>query len=266
MVEMARPLDAPNVQRPLDLSPNEPEAETANMLNLPFPIVTRTEARAAGLRFFFVGVVCPNGHVAQRCLKRGECVECRRAQKARHTAKYRDRKQANDRVRYANRKEEQRQYERERREHINQVRKKRDKTKARKTSKNWRDRNRQGVREKARANYGKYRATTRAQQAQYYIANPLPFKRRAHERRLLEGVASGSYTEADVASLFEKQKGKCAICFKRLPRRFHIDHIQPLARGGSNDVANIQLTHPRCNFRKRDKDPVAFAHELGRLL
>jgi 5-methylcytosine-specific restriction endonuclease McrA len=39
-----------------------------------------------------------------------------------------------------------------------------------------------------------------------------------------------------------------------------------LARGGANDPKNLQLAHPRCNIRKKAKDPLVFARELGRLL
>lgn len=32
----------------------------------------------------------------------------------------------------------------------------------------------------------------------------------------------------------------------------HIDHIIPLAKGGKNVVANLQLTHACCNLKKHD--------------
>lgn len=35
------------------------------------------------------------------------------------------------------------------------------------------------------------------------------------------------------------------------PLAASIDHIVPLAVGGTNDPANLQLSHFRCNWRKR---------------
>lgn len=52
---------------------------------------------------------------------------------------------------------------------------------------------------------------------------------------------------------------RCGICRKRVrpslahpdPRAPSLDHKIPLAAGGSNDVANLQLAHLVCNLRKR---------------
>lgn len=61
------------------------------------------------------------------------------------------------------------------------------------------------------------------------------------------------------------QKGKCVYCKEKLDRA-HIDHILPLALGGSSDDLNLQLLCPRCNRRKSAKHPVEFAQSLGMLL
>jgi hypothetical protein len=42
------------------------------------PIVTRAEAKAAGERLFFTGRKCRHGHIAQRYVAQGLCVECAR--------------------------------------------------------------------------------------------------------------------------------------------------------------------------------------------
>lgn len=62
-------------------------------------------------------------------------------------------------------------------------------------------------------------------------------------------------------ALWERQSGCCALCGKAmLKNRFDapharlwskwratIDHIQPRARGGSDEFENLQLAHAQCN-------------------
>jgi 5-methylcytosine-specific restriction endonuclease McrA len=88
-------------------------------------------------------------------------------------------------------------------------------------------------------------------------------KRRQRARRM---NASGSHTEAEIAALLIKQHHKCANCRKSIRKRYQVDHVMPLARDGSDDIGNIQLLCPTCNQRKRDKDPIVFAQQQGRLL
>lgn len=59
---------------------------------------------------------------------------------------------------------------------------------------------------------------------------------------------------ADVAEridrryVYERDGGRCHICGRAVPRDdFHIDHLIPLARGGSHTLDNVALAHPRCN-------------------
>lgn len=61
--------------------------------------------------------------------------------------------------------------------------------------------------------------------------------------------------------LFEIQRGKCAVCGKRLqidnPQSKNdyltFDHILPVSRGGSNRLMNLQGLCYDCNFQKQDK-------------
>lgn len=45
-----------------------------------------------------------------------------------------------------------------------------------------------------------------------------------------------------------------------------MDHIVPLALGGSNTDGNIQLLRATCNQQKHAKHPVVFMQERGFLL
>ena len=66
--------------------------------------------------------------------------------------------------------------------------------------------------------------------------------------------------------LFQLQKGKCACCKKPLGSNYHMDHIMPLALGGTNTNDNIQLLRARCNLQKQAKHPVDFMQQRGYLL
>lgn len=122
----------------------------------------------------------------------------------------------------------------------------------------------------ARENYAENRDSKLEYQKQYYVENPekvaaTRFKRRA---RLLG--AEGSHTAADIKAIFESQRGRCASCEKKLfmtgAKKYHVDHIKPLARGGSNAKENLQCLCPSCNHRKHAKDPFDWAKENGKLL
>lgn len=46
----------------------------------------------------------------------------------------------------------------------------------------------------------------------------------------------------------------------------HIDHYEPLSRGGAHTISNLVVSCSNCNLRKRAKDPIEFAQSIGRLL
>lgn len=81
-------------------------------------------------------------------------------------------------------------------------------------------------------------------------------KRAAYERRRARLLgAEGSYTAADVELQYRSQKGLCWHCGKELSDEFHIDHLIPLTRGGTNWPNNIVCSCPYCNRSKHNKLP-----------
>ena len=60
------------------------------------------------------------------------------------------------------------------------------------------------------------------------------------------------------ASLIARDRGHCAACdadiVGALKGVAHVDHINPLARGGCNDIVNLQLLCDSCNRKKRAGD------------
>lgn len=57
--------------------------------------------------------------------------------------------------------------------------------------------------------------------------------------------------------VFNRDNHQCQSCGKnRLETKLSIDHIIPLAKGGSNDISNLQTLCFQCNREKTDKiDP-----------
>lgn len=79
-------------------------------------------------------------------------------------------------------------------------------------------------------------------------------RRAAHKKKSLRSALHGL------------QRGRCGYCRKPLPGDFHVDHIEPLARGGADIRQNLQALCPACNMSKSAKDPIDFARETGRLI
>lgn len=77
--------------------------------------------------------------------------------------------------------------------------------------------------------------------------------------------AEGSHTLQDVQNLLESQRFKCAECGKSVRKEYHVDHIMPLSKGGTNWPSNLQILCPPCNMEKHATDPIVFAKRKGRL-
>ena len=54
--------------------------------------------------------------------------------------------------------------------------------------------------------------------------------------------------------VFERDNYQCQSCGKQqVETNLSIDHIIPLARGGTNDISNLQTLCFSCNRQKSDK-------------
>lgn len=82
-------------------------------------------------------------------------------------------------------------------------------------------------------------------------ANPDVRRAKEHRRRARKLAAQGSFTFAEWRALREQYGNKCLACGSS--DRLTIDHIVPLAQGGSNFIDNIQPLCLPCNSRKSTK-------------
>jgi len=108
------------------------------------------------------------------------------------------------------------------------------------------------------------------QKSEWKAANPEINAAHERNRRARIRNSPGSHSAEDIARIFERQRGLCAACHTKLSKsgknKYHVDHIMPLARGGSNWPMNLQCLCPNCNMSKHSKDPIEWATEIGRLL
>lgn len=92
-------------------------------------------------------------------------------------------------------------------------------------------------------------------------------KCRVYEANRRAQKRGGSLSPDVVQNLMRLQRGKCACCHKDLGKSgYHLDHIMPLAKGGTNTDDNVQLLCPACNLSKHAKHPVDFMQQMGFLL
>jgi DNA replication protein DnaC len=64
-----------------------------------------------------------------------------------------------------------------------------------------------------------------------------------------------TFTEEEKRHIYDNiAMGKCAICDEKLQRKYEVDHIKPLASGGTNDTDNIQLLCKSCHKEKSQRE------------
>lgn len=122
-------------------------------------------------------------------------------------------------------------------------------------------------REKVLARNAAYRSDHREQQLAYSAAYAAAHREqnaaKARNRRAQIKGNGGTHTAEDVQAQYDRQKGRCYWCDIRVGDDYHVDHVVPISKGGSNGPENLVVTCPPCNRSKNDKHPMDFA---GRLL
>ena len=84
-------------------------------------------------------------------------------------------------------------------------------------------------------------------------------KRVYGQNRRAKIFAGGLLSKGIRQQLFASQNGLCACCGIPLGAGYHLDHIMPLALGGTNTDDNVQLLRATCNQHKSDLHPDEYA-------
>jgi len=147
----------------------------------------------------------------------------------------------------------------------------------RERSRRYRQEHLEEMRAKDREQYAQNREAQKKRKLDYYYenreemleanrrwiaANPEKNRARYSRRRALVKNAEGSYTAEDTVAQYERQKGKCFYCGVDVGDDYHVDHVVPLSKGGTNGPENLVVACPHCNLSKYAKHPMEFAGML----
>lgn len=139
--------------------------------------------------------------------------------------------------------------------------------------------------ERVRRDRAKYKEKRDAYHRQHYLKNKKRYQEyarlyrdthrekvraRVNRRRARKLASEGTHTAQQIQEQLKRQKHKCYYCQKRLQKQkgryvYHVDHIVPLSKGGSNDISNLVIACPFCNDSKGAK-LLHDWHQGGRLL
>jgi hypothetical protein len=107
-------------------------------------------------------------------------------------------------------------------------------------------------------------AETKPRRKHWHRANLDKCRLKAVRRRARVHQAEGSFTQADIEAIYAAQDGLCAYCVAPLNGRYHIEHKQPLSRGGTNWPDNLCCSCSLCNWRKFTRTDAEFRAMLAR--
>lgn len=75
------------------------------------------------------------------------------------------------------------------------------------------------------------------------------------------------FSQTERIKIYNKSKGRCAICGKFIPYdSFTVDHIVPLAKGGTNEMNNLQAACGVYNLIKQDILPEDLMKKLTEII
>lgn len=107
----------------------------------------------------------------------------------------------------------------------------------------------------------------KASKAAWQSSNADRMLAHGHNRRAKIRAIGGKLSHDIRSRLMALQNSKCACCKGDLKKsKPHIDHVMPIALGGSNTDENVQILCARCNQSKNAKHPVEFMQSRGYLL
>ena len=113
---------------------------------------------------------------------------------------------------------------------------------------------------KERAKHKRLREKIAPTRKAWAKANPHKVRTYEQNRRGRELNAEGSFTAAEWLDRLLEFNNHCAYCLQPLDK-VEQEHMNPLSRGGTNNIDNLVPSCPPCNRKKHDKNLLEFARE-----
>lgn len=116
--------------------------------------------------------------------------------------------------------------------------------------KRYREQNKEKIKEYERQYRTQNRERMATRDLAKYRENPTPILAKNRGRKALRRNAEGVHTATDIETIYDNQSGNCAYCSAALRGVYDVDHVIPLAVGGSNWPDNLCCACKPCNRRK----------------
>lgn len=245
-------------------------------------VILRAAAIAVGARRYFTGKPCKYGHIAERHIGGGNCIEC--AAKQIVTQKTKDAAREYRKKNFVSIKAKRDKWNRDNKEKLAEYKSQWRRDNAAKLQVQAREyRAKNAVRlqivyaewRKENAERKKFNdkrwsqanpASVARNNKRWRDKNPEMARIYASNYRARKMRDGGRLSAGLAAKLYRHQRGRCACCGLPLGLNYHLDHIMPLNLGGSNTDNNIQLLRQRCNNQKCDRHPIEFMQSRGWLI
>jgi 5-methylcytosine-specific restriction endonuclease McrA len=125
----------------------------------------------------------------------------------------------------------------------------------------WTEANREQVRLAQHVYLERYPERARQTRKTWRENNPEWFRANGQMRRCRD--SESHFTGPDILEQIARQRKRCFYCGEKLGPGYHVDHITPVSKGGSNGLENIAIACAPCNRRKLAKWPWEFARYDG---
>lgn len=218
-------------------------------------LISRSDAKTLTMKSYFTGKPCKRGHVSERYVSNTECYMCSISEEAKAKMKA-WRKSAKDHIA---------EYEKNNKERLSKrfaTYRNKNKEILQEKIKKWRQDNPQKILDGRAAYYKKHRLEILKKARE----NPEARRCAVRNRRARIKKSQGTHSKQDVLKILKYQNRKCANCARCVASKYHVDHVMPIALGGSNSPENLQILCPKCNLKKNKKHPDVWAKENGRLI
>lgn len=176
-------------------------------------IISRKEAKELGLKRYFTGKPCKHGHIEERYTSNKGCKGCLKVR----SSEYRNE----------------------------------NKDKVKESLKAWRDKNKDHVKDYDRKRYEEDKKYFSEKNKRWHKKNPEKARLKTQKRKASLLDQSPILTPEEEERML--QASIKAKCFSQVTEWiFHLDHIQPISKGGLHHPDNIQILESSLNISKHN--------------